>query len=97
MMKDSECELHGASEDENRRACYLLTRLNRLSARVPEWQPLVLATLMQHRLGHLGTAPLLALLLDAERLAWFWVLCGTSKTARMKRIQKARLGVGRGM
>lgn len=78
------------------------TCLGRLSGKVPEWEPLALAALMQHRQGQLGTGQLLDLLRDLERCCWCWVLCSksgdvaTSKAAREKRVLQAlhELGLG---
>ena len=84
-MQAGECKLRGGTEMDTRQANYLLACLGRLTGKVPEWQPVALAALMQNQLRHLGAVPLLALLRDLERLAWYWVLCKTGRPARTRR------------
>ena len=84
-MRADEYRPPGTSEADAKKLRYLITCLNRLTDRVPEWQPLALAALMQHQLGRLPTAALTLVLEDLERLCWVWVLTGTTKAARVKR------------
>jgi len=95
-LLDGEYSAPGASQRQQDQVCYLLTALNRLRPpkALPEWEPLVLAALMQHHVGALSTPALLMLLEDVERLAWLWALPTAdrvSKAARQKRVLQVRL------
>ena len=83
--------LRGAPDADNRRCRELLAWLSWHTTKcgsklaLPEWQPLALAALMQHKLGRLSASALLGLLVDLDKMVWMWALCSTTKPQRIKR------------
>lgn len=89
-IKAGECDVQDAPDADRKRAAYMITCLNRLSARSSDWEPVALAALMQHRMGHMDAGDLVVLLQDLERLSWMWALCGVNARVRKQRTLKVR-------